>query len=258
MQKQDNTTYLIHIQYLGFRLHGWAKQTGLKTVHERIDKTIEFVLGRSDFKSMGSSRTDAMVSANESSFILTATLEQPKERFLEELNKNLPPDIKALSINEVEGSFNPLIPNKEKTYLYLFSSEEKPHPFCAPLLTSILDPLDLEVMKKGATLFEGEHDFYNYATKPSTETKTIRAVVSCKIVENTFYTASFFPEKTYALQIKANGFLRNQVRLIMGQLFKLGKGEIGLKDIEDSLKIRLEKPLREIAPGSGLILHSTL
>lgn len=249
------TSYFIKIQYLGFRLHGWAKQTGLKTVHERIDKTIEFVLGHTDFKTMGSSRTDAMVSANESSFVLSVSLKQSKEAFFEKLNLNLPPDIKALSIQEVELNYNPLQPGKKKTYLYLFSSGSKPHPFCAAMLTSILEPLNIETMKKGAKLFEGEHDFINYATKPNTNTKTLRTISKCSIEENTFYTASFFPTKTYALQIKSKGFLRNQVRLIMAQLFKLGKGEISLIDIENSLKVKRDQPFREIAPGSGLILQ---
>ncbi len=255
MRNSENSTYHIIIQYLGFRLHGWAKQTGLKTVHERIDKTIEFVLKHIDFKTMGSSRTDAMVSANESSFILTASLLQSKEHFLEELNVNLPPDIKALSINEVDSAYNPLNPDNEKTYLYLFSSGMKPHPFCASLLTSILEPLDLDTMTKGAELFEGEHDFFNYATKPSAKTKTLRSISNCTIIENTFYTASFFPDKTYALKVTAKGFLRNQVRLMMGQLFKLGKGELNLQEIEDSLKEKRDQPFREIAPGSGLILE---
>ena len=45
--------YLIHIQYLGFRFHGWAKQTGLKTLHQMIDKTLPFVLGDKSFKTLG-------------------------------------------------------------------------------------------------------------------------------------------------------------------------------------------------------------
>lgn len=248
-------SYLIKIQYLGFRLHGWAKQTGLKTVHERIDKTIEFILGHTDFKTMGSSRTDAMVSANESSFVLSVSLKQSADDFFEKLNLNLPPDIKAFSIQEVESNYNPLQPGKEKTYLYLFSSGSKPHPFCAPLLTSIPEPLNIDTMQKGAKLFEGEHDFINYATKPNANTRSLRTISFCSIEENTFYTASFFPDKSYALKISANGFMRNQVRLIMAQLFKLGKGELSLIDIENSLKVKRDQPFREIAPGSGLILQ---
>jgi tRNA pseudouridine38-40 synthase len=66
--------YLIHIQYLGFRFHGWAKQPNVKTVHQFIDKTLPYVLGHNDFKTLGSSRTDAMVSANH--FVLELFLKE--------------------------------------------------------------------------------------------------------------------------------------------------------------------------------------
>ena len=62
--------YLIHIQYLGFRYHGWLKQPGLKTIESMIEKTIRFVLDHTNFKILGSSRTDAKVSANHSAFEL--------------------------------------------------------------------------------------------------------------------------------------------------------------------------------------------
>ena len=62
MAKYSNL-YLIHIQFLGFRFHGWQKQPDVKTVHEMIDKTLWFVLGHEAYKTMGASRTDAKVSA---------------------------------------------------------------------------------------------------------------------------------------------------------------------------------------------------
>ena len=255
IQKNKKYTYKISIQYLGFRLHGWAKQTGLKTVHERIDKTLEFVFKHSDFKSMGTSRTDAMVSANESAFVLTTFSELPSN-FLDEFNKNLPPDIKALSFEPVSNTYNPLDPHRQKTYLYLFSFGEKPHPFSTSLLANIPEKLDIAAMQQAAKCFEGQHDFWNYATKPSGDTKTKRSIASCEILPNTFYTASFFPKESYALRVTANGFLRNQIRLIMGQLFKVGKGEIGLDIVRESLKKKRDKPFKEIAPGSALILES--
>jgi tRNA pseudouridine38-40 synthase len=253
--KQDRKTYLIHIQYLGIRLHGWAKQTGLKTVHERIDKSIAFVFGHSEFKTMGSSRTDAKVSANTANFALMVSRFLNENEFLKELNNNLPPDIKALSVALQKDGFNALQPDKIKTYLYLFAFNQKAHPFSSALMTTVLYDLDIELMKRGAELFNGEHDFCNYVTKPNDNTQTNRFVLESKVMVNTFYNANFFPEKSFAFVISSKGFMRNQVRLIMGQLFKLGKGETDLDFIEHSLKARLEKPLREIAPSSGLILQ---
>jgi tRNA pseudouridine38-40 synthase len=137
----------------------------------------------------------------------------------------------------------------------LFACNQKAHPFSSALMTTVLYDLDIELMKRGAELFNGEHDFCNYVTKPNDNTQTNRFVLESKVMVNTFYNANFFPEKSFAFVISSKGFMRNQVRLIMGQLFKLGKGETDLDFIEHSLKARLEKPLREIAPSSGLILQ---
>ena len=63
-------SYIITIQFLGFRFHGWQKQKSVKSLHEMVDKTLFFVLGHTNFKSLGIGRTDAKVSANEYIFQL--------------------------------------------------------------------------------------------------------------------------------------------------------------------------------------------
>jgi len=65
-----NNYYLIEIQFLGYRFHGWQKQPKLKTVHLMIDRTINYVLENNKFKTLGTGRTDAMVSANQTAFEL--------------------------------------------------------------------------------------------------------------------------------------------------------------------------------------------
>jgi tRNA pseudouridine38-40 synthase len=248
--------YLIHIQYLGFRFHGWQKQPDLKTVHFMVDKTLHFALGHDNFKSLGSSRTDSKVSANCSAFELF--LEEPVEieAFLDIFNSNLPNDIRAIKMEEVDEKFNIIQTPKLKTYLYLFTFNKKPHPFSASMMTYFKGDLDLDLMIKGAQLFEGEHNFVKYCTKPSPNTNFNRTVTNCKIEVNTTYTANFFPEVSYALRIESEGFMRYQVRLIMGQLIRLGRREINLKEIKESLKGEDRKALDQIAPGSGLILQN--
>ena len=61
--------------------------------------------------------------------------------------------------------------------------------------------------------------------------------------------------QVFFLRIRSQGFLRNQIRLMMGTLVQLGRGEIRLEDIENSLKPENEVLINFIAPGSGLILN---
>lgn len=247
--------YLIHIQYLGFRFHGWAKQPNVKTVHQYIDKTLPYVLGHDDFKTLGSSRTDAMVSANH--FVLELFMNEPLdlEPFFHELNRNLPMDIRAIKVEETDATFNAIQSPKIKEYLYLFAFGEKCHPFAAPFMATFMEQLDIEIMKEGALMFQGMHNFKKYCKKPNDNTVFERAVEVSRIEENRVFTASFFPEKSWVYHIHAKGFMRNQIRLMMGQLLRLGRGEIVLDDIRQSIENPDDVPLEYIAPASGLILN---
>ncbi|MBC8439330.1 MAG: tRNA pseudouridine(38-40) synthase TruA [Deltaproteobacteria bacterium] len=250
--------YLIHIQYLGFRYHGWQKQPGVKTVEFMIEKTLGFVLGPAAFKILGSSRTDAKVSANHSAFMLFVQDSLIMDSLQKELNKNLPNDIRVINIEQKDQAFNIINTPRIKEYLYLFSFGRKNHPFSAALMSCFQEELDIDLMKKGAVLFEGKHNFIQYCTKPGPETDLEREVLVSRIEENTAVTASFFPEKSYAFHIHSKGFLRYQVRLIMGQLLRLGRNQIQLDDIKASLLGNDGHPLRQIAPASGLMLNKII
>jgi tRNA pseudouridine38-40 synthase len=249
--------YLIKIQYLGYRFHGWQKQPKLKTVHLMIDRTLNFILGDVQFKTLGSGRTDAMVSANESAFELFIYQKiEDEAAFLDEFNLNLPQDLRALAIEEVDADFNIIQHSKIKEYIYLFTYGEKCHPFCAPMMTTILDDLDIELMKLGAQLFEGTHNFKPYCFRATDKGVYRRTIERCQLVENSLFTANFFPKNTYTLIVKGKGFGRNQIRLMMGTLIKLGRGEVDLAYIENSLKPESTEVMDFIAPASGLILNS--
>jgi len=252
-----NFYYLITIQYLGYRFHGWQKQPNVKTLHLMVDRTLNYILDGKRFKTLASGRTDAMVSAEESAIELF--LKEPiqdKTTFLELFNTNLPQDIRVMAIKEVDASFNIIQHSKIKEYLYLFAFGKKNHPFCAPILCTILDDLDIEIMMQGAKLFEGEHYLKSYCYKPTDKGIYNRKILTCEIVKNTMYTANFFPNKSYILKVRGKGFMRNQIRIMMGTLIDLGKGKLTLKDIENSLKPKNTIKMEYIAPASGLILKS--
>lgn len=247
--------YLIHLQYLGFRFSGWQKQPGQKTVHLMVDKTVAFVLKHDRFKTMGCSRTDAKVSANHSAFELFLKEPIDMEEFMKDFNSNLPNDIRMIDIEEVDNQFNIINTPKLKEYMYLFTFGEKPHPFASAFMMHFKGELDIALMQKGARLFEGAHNFVRYCTKPSPGTNFNREIIKSELEENTLYTANFFPEKSYILHLHSKGFMRYQARLIMGQLVRLGRHEITLEDIAESLTGNDNTPFDTIAPGSGLTLH---
>ena len=250
-------SYIVTIQFLGFRFHGWQKQTDVKTVHEMVDKTLSFVFNNTKFKTLGIGRTDSKVSANCYIFQLFMDKQIKMTSFLEVLNSNFPNDIKALSVEKVSGDFNIIQQPKIKEYHYFFSFGEKNHPFAAPFIVGFEKTLDIDLMKVSAKLFEGNHYFHKYCTKPSEYTTFNREILGCEISTNDIYTANFFPKNSYVLKVKGSGFLRYQIRLMMGVLIQLGRGEITLEFIKESLQENNDrKPLQTIAPSSGLQLYN--
>jgi len=247
--------YFIKIQFFGFRFSGWQKQSNVKTIQGMVDKTVSFIVGHNEHRTLGAGRTDAKVSANEYALELFIKEQLDPISFLKKLNTFLPPDIRALEVTEVDEKFNIIQNSKEKEYLYFFTHKKKPHPFTAPFMVYFDHILDIELMKKGASLFIGIHNFKNYCYKPSEKTIFEREVLDCLIIENDLYTANFFPKESWFLHVKGKGFMRHQIRLMMGALVQLGAGEISYEDLENSLQETSPLKLGPIAPSSGLMLN---
>lgn len=250
--------YLIQLQYLGFRYHGWQKQPNVNTLQRMVERTITYVLDHKDFKVLAAGRTDAKVSANEAYIELFVDHKQLELKdFFVLFNQNLPQDIRALSIQETDENFNIIQHPKIKEYVYLFSFGKKFHPFSAPFMYNVMEDLDIESMMQAATLFEGKHNYRSYCHRPNENTIVHGEILVCEITKNDLYTANFFPDTSYMLRVKGVGFKRNQIRLMMGALLDLGKGKIDLEFIKNTLDPNHEKiTLEHIVPGSGLILNS--
>lgn len=250
--------YILEIQYMGFRFHGWAKQPGVKTVHHMVDRTLAYVLKHENFKTLGSSRTDARVSARSfwlQIFLTEAIDDSPA--FLDDLNANLPADISALSMREVDSSFNIIQAPKNKEYRYYFYFGKQKYPFAAPFFSYFPTMLHIDKMQEGARLFQGKHDFRRYVTQPSSSTVTQREILQSEIVINSDITGNMFPRESYVYVIRAEGFMRHQIRLMMGQLVQLGSENIDRSQLIKSITEPSDERLDYIAPGSGLVLHST-
>ncbi len=249
--------YFIRLQYLGFRYSGWQKQPNQKTIEGMLLKTLKYILPKRTLKIVGAGRTDAKVSAIDAacSLILDGSPIENEIEFLALFNANLPPDIRIISMQKSDNSFNIIQDSKLKEYHYYFSYGQKNHPFCAPLMANFVELLDIKQMIAAAQLFEGTHNFYNYTAKKTPDKSYTRTVTRCRLEINKEIEASFFPQVSYVLKIKSKGFGRYQVRMIMGALLSAGRNELSLDDIANSLKENVDFPLSNIVPGSGLVLH---
>lgn len=250
--------YIVELQFLGFRFHGWQKQPNLKTIQGELEKVINKILPDGNAKIRGGSRTDSMVSAEKYYFSLTLTNLSISDikSFIETLNYMLPADMRVLNVTASSQKRNMINSSKCKEYRYYFSfGMEKPHPFSAPIITFIKGEMDLKLMERGSKLFEGVHSFRQYCYRPHENKDFIKTINRCEIKKNEHYTANFFPENTYYIKVIGHSFMRHQVRLMAGTLFRLGLNEITLEEVVQSLKGESDQFLGFMAPASGLILH---
>lgn len=247
--------YLVRIEFLGFRYHGWQKQPKYKSVQGMIDKTLEFILEHDRFKTLGCGRTDAKVSADDYAFELFINQELKPVELLHSLNKNLPSDIRAKSVDIVDSRFNIIQNAKIKEYHYYFSFGEKSHPFNAPFIRNFGKYLNINDMSFAANNFTGVHNFKRYTSKPMPDTIFEREILSSVIEPSTKFTGQFVALNSFVYKVTAKGFMRYQVRLMMGALVDVGRGLWSVEDLKQSLIDFDGTQIKHVAPSSGLTLH---
>ncbi len=247
--------YLIRIEFLGFRYHGWQKQGELKTVQGQLDKTFGHIFGHTEHRTLGCSRTDAKVSADD--FVLELFINEfiENDELLAKLNDNLPQDIRAKSVTPTDADFNIIQNSKIKEYHYTFCFGEKSHPFNAPFIINFGKHLNIELMQEAVKLFKGTHNFKRYVSHPTENTIFEREVLTATIEKNTKLSGNFIAENSYIFKVSSKGFLRYQVRLMMGALVDIGRGDWTIEQLKESLENFEGPQCKHIVPSSGLNLH---
>ncbi|WP_113925108.1 tRNA pseudouridine(38-40) synthase TruA [Cognataquiflexum aquatile] len=247
-------TYLFYLQYLGLRYHGWQKQPGVKTIQSSLEKAFRYVLSHEDFTILGASRTDTGVSCNRGAFELFLKHEISPD-LLDALNSILSSDIRLLEFHPVPLTFNIIQDVAWKEYRYHFAIGEKFHPFAAGNLTFFEGIPDLDLMKKGAKLFVGKHDFRRFCSVDKVTDDYVREVYSLEIFQHAQAGSGLIPEKAFTFSVKGKGFLRYQVRIMMAALMDLGLGKITLEDLKNALDSDQTSSISVAAPANGLVLE---
>jgi tRNA pseudouridine38-40 synthase len=83
---------------------------------------------------------------------------------------------------------------------------------------------------------------------------TVRLIKESRVEENSELTASFFPKESYVFIVTGKGFMRYQIRLMMGALIRIGRKEISLQDLENALQGNPPNFEKLNAAASGLMV----
>ncbi|MEA2073537.1 MAG: tRNA pseudouridine(38-40) synthase TruA [Campylobacterota bacterium] len=153
------------------------------------------------------------------------------------LNEMLPSSILIKSVKKVSSEFHARYSAKKRMYRYIIKEGES-NPFEADYIT-FLKSVDFETIQKNIQQFIGEHDFVNFMKTGSDTGSSVREV----------YKAFAYRYKGYIiLNFQANGFLRSQIRLMVGSLLYLNDTQI--QEMLNATQVHKRKP----APPNGLYL----
>jgi tRNA pseudouridine38-40 synthase len=239
-----STRYFIFISYRGTDYHGWQVQPDSVTVQKILDEALSVVLNEK-ISTTGAGRTDTGVHA----IVFCAHFESSagdldsRKNFVYKLNRYLPKDIAVSRIRKVKDDANARFSALSRTYKYYISREKDP--FTEGSSWFIHGKIDLDEMNKAAKLLFKHLDFTSFS-KLHTDVKTN----NCCIYE------AYWEEKGNMLvfTIRADRFLRNMVRAIVGTMADIGMGKKTVKEFEEIISAKDRCKAGKSAPAKGLFL----
>lgn len=234
--------------YDGTRYRGWQRLPGKDdTIQGKLETTLSRILGE-QIEVSGSGRTDAGVHAKRQVANFHCESLMSAEEILVQLRRYLPEDIGIYSCREVSQRFHARLNAREKTYRYRIWNSDAPCVFQRRYVTVMPEPLNLQDMRQAADLLCGEHDFSAFCGNAKMKKSTVRFLRSIQIEQK---------GEEIQLCFTGNGFLHNMVRILVGTLVEVGRGERDVQSIP-ALFGGKRAEAGFLAPPQGLCLEEVM
>ena len=234
----------LDICYDGTRYRGWQRLKGVdNTIQGKLEQTLSRILGE-EIEIHGSGRTDAGAHAQGQVANFCCENKMPCGEILQQLRRYLPEDIGIYSCTEASQRFHARLNARRKTYQYRLWISELPCVFDRRFVWAEPMELDLDKMRQAAEYFLGEHDYSAFCANKKMKKSTIRRVDLVDI-------------QRVGLEVRfvfvGNGFLYNMVRIMVGTLVEVGRGERSADSIPALFGAKREEA-GFLVPASGLCL----
>ncbi len=238
-----NKRYFIDLSYNGKNYCGWQIQPNGITVQQRLEEGLCMLL-RSQISVTGAGRTDTGVHAR----LMTAHFDWEGDEsdmavLTEKLNRILPPDIAIQRIVRVLPDAHARFDALSRTYKYYIT--DRKDPFYHEWMYKVAHPLDYEAMNKAARLLFEYVDFTSFS-KLHTDVKTN----NCRIMHAYWEREG----ENYVFTIRADRFLRNMVRAIVGTLLEVARGKLTEEGFRRIIEQKDRCKAGTSVPGNALFL----
>jgi len=242
--------YFVTFSYDGGRYHGWQIQPNGDSVQERLQKALSTLL-REDISVTGAGRTDAGVHARMmvAHFDTEALFEAAEgingQQLAYKLNRLLPCDIAVQRVERVSDDLHARFSATSRMYRYYIHTVKDP--FLRSYSCEIHYPLDFGAMNEAALTLLAYDDFGAFC-KSGADVKT----TLCEVTHAQWVQTS---ATTWYFEIRANRFLRNMVRAVVGTLIEVGRGRLSLDDFRRVIEGKCRSDAGESMPGNALFLE---
>jgi len=237
-------TIRVVIEYDGTEFSGWQRQPGLRTIQECLEVAVRQMTGE-EVRVQGAGRTDAGVHADGqvASFPLRARI--PEHGLLRGLNSILPPDIAIVSVSDAPAGFDARFSARGKVYRYRIWNHLVRSPLHARSSWHCRSTLDMAAMRAAAGQLVGEHDFRAFRASDCERRTTVRALRRLDVERQ---------GALITIEIEATAFLKNMVRIVVGTLVDIARGQIPRDSIARMLQTGDRAAGGVTAPPQGLTL----
>lgn len=236
--------YKCVVKYDGYNYMGFQIQNELPTIELQIVEAIKKMLGI-EVKIYASGRTDRYVHAVGQVIHFDLENKIPAKGLQKGINSYLPDDIYISSCEEVGEEFHSRFSAKSKEYRYYINYKDY-NPLTIRYAPNITN-LDINKMTEALKLLEGTHDFKGFASASIDPRKeTIKTIYSTQLNVYNNYLEFIFV---------GNGFLKYQIRRMMGLVIEIGRGKETKKMLLDVLEKKDPKISHKVADGCGLYLY---
>lgn len=236
--------YLITFSYDGTLFSGYQRQRGLRTVQEEMEKALKGINGGVDTTLNSSGRTDKGVHALCQKAHVDMKVKITPYKLMRALNSNLPKDIHVVKTEVVPLDFHARYMVQEKEYQYKLNMGEF-NPIERNYVYQYCKKLDVDKMKKAIKFFLGTHSFKSFTPNKDKRENYIRTINYVNIEEN---------NNILVFTFRGNGFIKYQIRNMVGYLIRVGEGKKKGEDIPQVLKKEDRKMAGITAHPEGLYL----
>ena len=238
--------YLIRFSYDGTNYFGYERQPNKRTVEEEIERAVKSINNNVDTKVTASGRTDRGVHAlcQTASFELEVNITLYKLKCA--LNSLLPEDIHVFSTEIVDKDFHPRYMVKSKTYKYIINMGEY-NPLERNYVLQLGRKLNINKMREAINKLVGVHDFEAFVSNEAVKESYVREIFKASIEEK---------DDLLIIRFTGNGFMKYQVRNMVGTLIKIGSNKFDADIIDKILNDKSYKKYVYTAKAYGLYLES--